>query len=454
MRNYTIRSVVHASSISVLYSVTFYPHTRPGDEQIFATVGDGQVVIMGCGPTGVRVLACYTDENPDECFCSCCWTTDDAGAPLLAAGGKCGVVKLIDCGSGRLVQTLAGHGDEIFDMQTCPTAPHIIASSSGDHTVRLWSTAARDRAQPCAVVCAGDGHREQVLTIAFHDSGRFLLSGGVDNSVKLWCLPDLATLAVDANHPVVLHWPHFSTSSVHSNYVDSVAFYGDLVLSRAAKEFKIVLWRISGFDSTADPAGFEQTRAPTNHDKRDTRSAFGDGFERLLQLSIPLTEPWYMRFARLAAPGQPPLLAMGNDRARVLLWNLAALELDARAARDALVAARARQPSDSDDADDDHARAPTRRKRGRKRRGDHHAAAPRRPKRRSPDDCDDDDDDVDDDPARRPALADPFAETRAHLVLAVPRCRKLIRGLAFSPAGEYLVGVGDGGLVAMWSGLD
>lgn len=162
---------------------------------------------------------------------------------------------------------------------------------------------------------------------AFHDSGRFILSGGMDNSVQLWCLPDLTNIKLDLDYPIVIHWPHFYTSSIHSNYVDSIAFYGDLIISKAAKEVKVVLWQILGFSSENELANSVQRKAPTNHDKRDTRSAFGDGLERILQLSIPLTEPWYMRFGKSWTAGEPPLLAMGNDAARVYLWDLGLLEL-------------------------------------------------------------------------------------------------------------------------------
>ncbi|KAK9431189.1 hypothetical protein V1505DRAFT_309610 [Lipomyces doorenjongii] len=341
MKKFIIESVAHTNNVSIFYYVSFYPYAKKGEPQIFVTIGDTYVVIAACGadPTGqdksIEIIATYADENPQESLCSACWTYDtNTGRPLIAIGGKSGVVKILDCASGKLVRALKGHGDEILDLHTCPTHPHIIASSSGDHTIRVWNLDPKYKDQPCAIICAGGGHREQVLTVGFHESGRFLVSGGMDNQVHLWALPNLSTLPMHKDDPIVLHWSHFSTNSLHSNYVDSVSFYGDLILSKAAKENKIVLWRIDGFKSEMADI-LSQENAPTNHDKqRETMSAFGPGFTRLVQFSTPNTAPWYMRFGKLTgADNVSPLLAMGNDSARVYVFDLKSYELQKDATR-------------------------------------------------------------------------------------------------------------------------
>lgn len=55
---------------------------------------------------------------------------------------------------------------------------------------------------------------------AFHHTGRYLLSGGLDCIVNLWCLPQLPDRNSGSDRVTVLHYPHFSTSAVHSNFVD------------------------------------------------------------------------------------------------------------------------------------------------------------------------------------------------------------------------------------------
>jgi polycomb protein EED len=42
---------------------------------------------------------------------------------------------------------------------------------------------------------------------------------------------------------VTVHYPIFTTTQLHNNYVDCVRWYGDLLLSRCAANAKIVLWK-------------------------------------------------------------------------------------------------------------------------------------------------------------------------------------------------------------------
>ncbi|KAK9481161.1 WD40-repeat-containing domain protein [Lipomyces japonicus] len=365
----------------------------------------------------IEIISTFHDTNRHESFCSVCWTQDPrTGKPLLAVGGKSGVIKVLDCQTGKIVRTLVGHGDEILDLQVNPRVPHMLASCSGDHTIRVWNLDRvaddhdddnDDRRQPfCVAICGGaGGHREQVLTVAFHDSGRFLLSGGMDNQIHMWALPaDLSAkrpgLTVRNNNdsvykPVILHWSHFATSVVHSNYVDSVGFLGDLILSRAAAENKIVLWRINGFRGADQADELTQANAPTDHDNCDTLSRFKGSsstgttsnttatYTRLAQFNIPHTMPWYMRFGMTDDADGSCLLAMGSDTGRVYLKVPTWFEVSGRS-----------------------------------------------------------------------GMADPFGLIRPQQVASLPRSRqrRLIRHVAFSPDGsEFMVAVGDGGLIAVFA---
>lgn len=90
-------------------------------------------------------------------------------------------------------------------------------------------------------------------------------------------MPDVPDGNTGTDKPTSVHYPLFSTTEVHSDYVDwymflisqwlaladlySVKFFGDLILSRSAKPEKaqsvqdksnhILLWKIDGFSSAS-----------------------------------------------------------------------------------------------------------------------------------------------------------------------------------------------------------
>lgn len=174
-------------------------------------------------------------------------------------------------------------------------------------------------------------------TQAFHHTGRYLISGGLDTRVNLWTLPSL-----EANSPAlstrVIHYPHFSSTEIHYDYVDSIAFHGDLILSKAARENRILVWRIAGFSPSATPHAPPppSSSAPTaTAAQRDTRSAFAaatpddPAFQLLMTLDLPACENFYLRFALFSPPapsGRNAVLAAGNEHSRVFFWDLGRLE--------------------------------------------------------------------------------------------------------------------------------
>ncbi|KAI6770887.1 hypothetical protein HG531_009742 [Fusarium graminearum] len=172
---------------------------------------------------------------------------------------------------------------------------------------------------------------------AFHDTGRYLLSAAHDQIINLtkWTLPDLPTEAIQT--PARVHYPHFSTSAVHSGIIDCVAFYGDCILSRACHDNVISLWRIEGFSSANPPpaeseAPTAQTTVPTNYEEasRLTRSAFvptispqcPSQYTMLLQFYTPNCGPqFFMRFKLHFVPDQHPVLAFCNAAGNVFFWD-------------------------------------------------------------------------------------------------------------------------------------
>ncbi|CAD6439165.1 0cca7be2-c284-4a9a-9222-2c9d7e5899ba [Sclerotinia trifoliorum] len=287
------------------WSVKFYPYTKPGVDPIYAVVGSKHILI--CRPPtegkGIEVIRIIIDEESSADHYACCWTKDLATQkPLLCVAGVDAKIKVFDVLTGKLLRVLVGHGGEIDELIISPTNPHILASCSEDTTIRIWSLDPKDEKYPCAAILSG-GHRATVRTIAFHQSGRYLVSGGEDHVISLWTLPNFPDENTGTKVATQIQYPHFTTSEIHTNAVDCIYFYNDSILSRAATEQCIVLWDITGFDSQGPIPGYD--KAPIQHEAangRYTLTCFtdpskSDCYVRLIEFSAPETGTLWIRFS-------------------------------------------------------------------------------------------------------------------------------------------------------------
>ncbi|ERS97924.1 hypothetical protein HMPREF1624_06095 [Sporothrix schenckii ATCC 58251] len=327
-----------ANSDTEFFDVKFYPYNPPGSNPVFAAVSKRHT--KDTNPC--EIIRVIRDEDEGALNCSCTWALDpETERALLCVAGRDAKVKVYNIHDGEAVTSFVGHGGEINDLATSPTNPHLIVSASDDTTVRLWSLDPVHKKQPCVCLLGGEGHSWNLLSVAFHDTGRYVISAGHDQVINLWTLPDIPNEHVEV--PIIVHFPHFSTSEIHTGLIDCVAFYGDLILSRACLEDVIVLWRIEGFDSTAEPPSPEQ--APSNQDTTKlTRSAFHvplitspsavasananavasttPQYTRLLQLHTPGCGPqFFMRFGLFNVAGHHPMLAFCNASAKIFFWD-------------------------------------------------------------------------------------------------------------------------------------
>jgi WD40 repeat protein len=97
----------------------------------------------------------------------------------------------------------------------------LLASGSGDRTIRLWNTAAGSRQ---LII---EGHSNWVRSVAFPTDGRLLASGSGDRSVRLW---NTATGALRR------------TFEGHSGSVQSVALSCNGLLASGSSDRTIRLW--------------------------------------------------------------------------------------------------------------------------------------------------------------------------------------------------------------------
>ena len=186
---------------------------------------------------------------------------------LLAVAGKGRRINLIDPSSARLISTLSGHGDEIFEIMFVPIGSTSFDSSSSspssskggipvdeylllscgkDESIRLWNV----RCGTCVIIFAGHrGHRQDILSIDVHPLGHSFVSSGLDTTIKIWNFQESEIVSTNvraSEEQLGIGWlpdnaihedgktkrrlfstphvqlPYFSTNKVHYDYVDCV----------------------------------------------------------------------------------------------------------------------------------------------------------------------------------------------------------------------------------------
>ncbi|GAB7339652.1 hypothetical protein MBLNU457_6238t1 [Dothideomycetes sp. NU457] len=314
-----------------VYDVKFYPYTEPDDDAVFAIVAGREVFI--CRPTPdtkepLEILGVFRDPQEDIELNSAVWSQDVSTLdPLICfAGAGSKKIKIANVITGQF--NLSGHGGNINDLAISPKSPTILVSASDDHSLRLWNLDPEYSKHSCAAIFGGAGHKEHVLTVAFHQEGSYILSGGSDTMVNLWAVPSVPDANANTDKTTQVHYPLFSSIEVHSDYVDCVRFHGDLILSHAAtgstgeRKNAIHLWKIDGFNS-ADPIPEDP---PLPGPNIYTRSAFGGRFQRLLTFDMPDTMTFYTRFGLFDGLSGHPMLVMGNSKSKYCFWDLQKLE--------------------------------------------------------------------------------------------------------------------------------
>jgi polycomb protein EED len=322
-----------------------------------------------------------------------------------------------------LITTRTHSYKSILDLKISPVDPTILASASIDHTIRIWSLDPVHKKQPVAAICYGQGHKEQVLTIAYHRKGRFILSAGSDTKIIMWKVPENLTEHTGTDKPAMVHYPHFSTTEVHNDFVDCVR------------------WKIDGFSS--DNANVPDPPIPTSNAIRSntpvkipanstsgTRSAWGGRLQRLLQFDLPDSTFMYMRFSIFHELGRHPILVAGNVKSKAFFWDLQRLE-DAGTGDDGSQANKSdllglprhvREGTNSSDGSSAVSLASGLTK-GKKRKK---AKVPT--------------------PSH--GIADPFMSIKAHKIVEVPKYLAFpFRQFGWSRDGQWCVGVGDSGLI-------
>lgn len=226
----------------------------------------------------------------------------------------------------------------------------------------------------------------------------------------------------------------------------SVQWYGDLILSHACRENKIILWGIDRFNSnrsTPPPpvptSSAVHSRTPVTipaNSTSNTRSAWGGRFQRLLQFDLPHTNQFYIRFSIFHELGRHPVLVAGNERSKTFFWDLQRLEKSGTGEDDSLTSKglplslprHVREGSSASTASSAISTGSGNTKTKQKRLNEH---------------------------SHDRGISDPFRSIKAHKIVETPKYKAFaFRHFSWSRDGQWCVGAGDCGTINIFSRWD
>jgi WD40 repeat protein len=134
------------------------------------------------------------------------WTPDGAYTATCADDAS---IRLWDARSGRLVRTFNGHASSVRTLAFSRDGK-LLVSGGTDNSVRLWRLADGVLLQT-ATASSGGGHSGDVLALAASPVEDVVASGSADKSIKIWSLPGLRLLrTLTASSPTAVYSLSFS----------------------------------------------------------------------------------------------------------------------------------------------------------------------------------------------------------------------------------------------------
>ncbi|KRH94668.1 Transcriptional repressor EED/ESC/FIE, required for transcriptional silencing, WD repeat superfamily [Pseudoloma neurophilia] len=203
----------------------------------------------------------------------------------MALAGEMAFIKLIDLFAPQNFHIMKGHGSKIIRLLNHPIYDHLLFSCSADTTIRMWDVIKKETVCVFGGLC---GHEDIVLSIDISKDGKWLVSGGSDNCIKVWALSPIfeaaarqtqdstntvkssqslqvnsqilasGILEIKKHQPIRVHFPVFSTQVLNKSYINHLELYGNVIISKNLSH-RVSIFVFEGmFPAFADkPLGFD-----------------------------------------------------------------------------------------------------------------------------------------------------------------------------------------------------
>ena len=202
-----------------VYCVAFAPQ----GQLVAAGISDGTIRLVDTATGEVTAtLTGHTDGVLDVAF--------SPNGQQLVSGSYDNTARVWDLATGKATAKLAGHNWWVWSARFSPDAQRIVTASQ-DSNVIVWR---RDATGTFAPVAYFTDHEGPVYAAAFSPTGSTIATCGYDKTIRLWSPDQVGEL--DLQSRVVGDGPRQSTAKVlvgHTGAVRSVAFdrAGELLLS-------------------------------------------------------------------------------------------------------------------------------------------------------------------------------------------------------------------------------